>query len=407
MKNKLIFRILGALASALIIVSVFIPFVSVTGYSQSLWQAHSSVGTIYLPIMIIVFGAIGVIFFSINIKTELAYTSSGALLFFLIMQTIPIIDQGTFGTLSVGYYCLVIGTILTGIMAFLCNLKTKQKVVTKQEEEVVKEVSMIDQIDKLYNDQSVNTPNVDNNILDNIIQPLPVQENINTLPVENNIPTINQNEINNQIQPVNINNNNNFETPVSLDNLNNNVQSEPINVINEEVVENNQPIATSVEENPQPIVEQQSMEPVAINSNPVIQEFNQPVVEQAPQQNPVIAEFETPNVEAPVISEVNPVTQQVNPAIADFGTPSVDVPATAEENPVIQQVNPVIAEFEQPTQNQSMFQISQQNIEPPKDEEPNKEIPVVQPLQPLDGSSNVNIMSAQTNNNDSNLDIFG
>lgn len=407
MKNKLIFRILGALASALIIVSVFIPFVSVTGYSQSLWQAHSSVGTIYLPIMIIVFGAIGVIFFSINIKTELAYTSSGALLFFLIMQTIPIIDQGTFGTLSVGYYCLVIGTVLTGIMAFLCNLKTKQKVVTKQEEEVVKEVSMIDQIDKLYNDQSVNTPNVDNNILDNIIQPLPVQENINTLPIENNIPTINQNEINNQIQPVNINNNNNFETPVSLDNLNNNVQSEPINVINEEVVENNQPIATSVEENPQPIVEQQSMEPVAINSNPVIQEFNQPVVEQAPQQNPVIAEFETPNVEAPVISEVNPVTQQVNPAIADFGTPSVDVPATAEENPVIQQVNPVIAEFEQSTQNQSMFQISQQNIEPPKSEEPNQEIPVVQPLQPLDGSSNVNIMSAQTNNNDSNLDIFG
>jgi len=380
MKNKLIFRILGALASALIIVSVFIPFVSVTGYSQSLWQAHSSVGTIYLPIMIIVFGAIGVIFFSINIKTELAYTSSGALLFFLIMQTIPIVDQGTFGTLSVGYYCLVIGTILTGIMAFLCNLKTKQKVVTKQEEEVVKEVSMIDQIDKLYNDQNVNTPNVDNNILDNIIQPLPVQENINTLPVENNIPTINTTEINDQIQPVTINNNNNFETPVSLENLNNNVQSEPTNVVDEEVVENNQPIAASVEENIQPVVEQQSMEPVAINSNPVIQEFNQPVVEQVPQQNPVIAEFETHNVETPVISEENPVTQQVNP---------------------------VIAEFEQSTQSHSMFQISQQDVESPKVEETNQEIPVVQPLQPLDGSSNVNIISAQTNNNDSNLDIFG
>ena len=85
MKSKLIFRILGALASALIIASVFIPFVSVTGYSQSLWQANELVGTLYLPIMIIVFGAIGVIVFSINIKTELAYTSSGALLFFLII----------------------------------------------------------------------------------------------------------------------------------------------------------------------------------------------------------------------------------------------------------------------------------------------------------------------------------
>ena len=63
MKNKLVFRILGALASALIIASVFIPFVSVTGYSQSLWETHSAVGTIYLPIMLIVFGVVGVFVF--------------------------------------------------------------------------------------------------------------------------------------------------------------------------------------------------------------------------------------------------------------------------------------------------------------------------------------------------------
>ena len=106
MKNKLIFRILGALSSALIIVSVFVPFVSVTGYSQSLWQTHSAVGTIYLPIMIIVFGAIGVILFAINKKTELVYASCGALIFFLIMQTIPVIDQGVFKTLGIGYYFL-------------------------------------------------------------------------------------------------------------------------------------------------------------------------------------------------------------------------------------------------------------------------------------------------------------
>ena len=96
MKNKLVFRILGALSSALIIASVFIPFVSVTGYSQSLWQTHSAVGTIYLPIMIIVFGVIGVLVFSTGFKTELAYASAGGLLFFLIMQTIPVIDQNLF-----------------------------------------------------------------------------------------------------------------------------------------------------------------------------------------------------------------------------------------------------------------------------------------------------------------------
>ena len=102
MNKKLIFRIIGALSSALIIASVFIPFVNVTGYSQSLWGTHQAVGTLYLPIMIIVFGLIGVIFFSLNIKTEFAYSTAGALLFFLIMQTVQIIDQGTFNTLSVG-----------------------------------------------------------------------------------------------------------------------------------------------------------------------------------------------------------------------------------------------------------------------------------------------------------------
>ena len=151
MKNKLIFRILGALASALIIVSVFVPFVSVTGYSPSLWETYELTNSLYLPIMIIVFGAIGVIFFALNIKTEFAYMSVGAIFFFAIMQTIDILDQGVFNTLSVGYYFLVIGALLTGIMAFLTNLKSKKKVEVVEEVKKEEEASMIDQIDKLYN----------------------------------------------------------------------------------------------------------------------------------------------------------------------------------------------------------------------------------------------------------------
>ena len=125
MNKKLILRILGAIFSALIIVGVFVPFVSVTGYTQSLWGVYSSVNTLYLPIMLIVFGAIGVIFFSLNFKTEFAYMSTGAVLFFVVMQTIDVLDQGTFSTLSVGYYFLAIGAIATGVIAFLSNLKIK------------------------------------------------------------------------------------------------------------------------------------------------------------------------------------------------------------------------------------------------------------------------------------------
>ena len=117
MKNKLIFRILGALASALIIVSVFIPFVSVSGYTQSLWDAYKVSEALYLPIMIIVFGGVGVLFFSINIKTEFAYSTSGALLFYTITETVSFVNQDMLDSLGIGYDCFVIGTILTPTIA--------------------------------------------------------------------------------------------------------------------------------------------------------------------------------------------------------------------------------------------------------------------------------------------------
>jgi len=155
MNKKLVFRMLGAVSSSLIIVSLFIPFISVSGYSQSLWQDYSKINAIYLPIMIIVFGVIGILCFSLNIKTELAYSTTGALLFYLITQTSSYINQGKFNTLTVGYYCLIIGTLLTGIMAFLSNLKTKQKVenITKPQENLG---FTLNQIDALYNNQNEN-----------------------------------------------------------------------------------------------------------------------------------------------------------------------------------------------------------------------------------------------------------
>jgi len=256
MKNKLVFRIFGALASALIIVSVFIPFIKVTGYSPSLWQSHSLAGTLYLPIMIIVFGAIGVLFFSINIKTELAYATSGALTFFLVMQTIPVIDQGTFKALGVGYYCLAIGTILTGIMAFICNFRTKQKEI-KNVTDVPNTISMIDQIDKLYNDQ-----NNSNNNIENVIQPIPLDANIinNSIPVENNFSNeVEMNSDNQVINPIQ-----NLEQPVV------NIQSQATTEI---------------------VSEQQISEPVQVN--PVVTEFNVPV-QQPVQVNPVVTEFNVP-----------------------------------------------------------------------------------------------------------------
>lgn len=178
--KKIIFRIFGALASAMIIVSVFVPFVSVNGNSASLWESFSITNSLYLPIMIIIFGVIGVIFFSLNVKTEFAYMSTGAISFFVVMRTIDIINQGAFNKLSYGYYFLAIGAILTGIMAFLTNLKTKvreEKTISVQQNG---EPSMLDQIDKLYNNQEINQNQLSSiQVVNNNIDPLPIQ------PVEN------------------------------------------------------------------------------------------------------------------------------------------------------------------------------------------------------------------------------
>ena len=249
MNKKLIFRILGALASALIIISVFVPYINVTGYVSSLWKIYSLSKALYLPIMIIVFGAIGVIFFSLNVKTEFAYMSTGAITFFVVMQTIDIVDQGTFSALSIGYYLLVIGAVLTGVMAFLINLKSKSDDVVSETNQN-NQASVFEQINNLYNDQ-------------------PSQEISPVQPVDIAVQPIQPN-MDNSIQPV-----------------------QP--AINPTVQEFGVP-APVVSEQPAPVQEPQPVQPAL---NPTVQEFGVPAPVQEPQPvqpaaNPTVQEFGVP-----------------------------------------------------------------------------------------------------------------
>ena len=296
MNNKLIFRILGALASALMIIAVFVPFVKVTGYSTSLWESYESINSLYLPIMIIVFGAIGVIFFSLNIKTEFAYMSVGAILFFIVIQTIDIINQNTFNTLSVGYYFLVIGTILAGVMAFLTNLRYKEK-NTKVEEAVVQpEVSVLNQIDRLYDNQSNTMQNDMATIqaVNNVIEPIPVQPiqpTVQVQPIQEVQPIVQEQNIPNVVpveptqQQVNLN-----VAPAEPQQLNlqpvNPVVQEFTNVLSQEPMQT--PTVQSVQ--PAPVVEQPVAQPLQevaepTTPNPVVQEFTNPGSTVMPQPN--------------------------------------------------------------------------------------------------------------------------
>ena len=397
MKSKLVFRILGALASALIIASVFIPFISVTGYSQSLWETHNAVGTIYLPIMIIVFGVVGVFVFSTGFKTELAYASAGGLLFFLIMQTVPVIDQNLFNTLGVGYYCLAIGTLLIVIMAFICGLRVKQKEVKENVVEDAKEVSMIDQIDKLYNDQTENQNQNETNSLDNIIQPLPISE-VSQIPVQNSIQmgdNVQESTINQSIEPVSLQNLNSVTNETTSDSQ---IVIPELNSIDSNINEGN----NVVEEQPSnttPTIQEEL-------TNPVVSEFSTPVMENLEANNPinpVIAEFDIPaqNVAPEVVMPTAPTIPEevANQVVSEFSEP---VMQNLENTSVI---NPVIAEFNNSMPAQSSFMPNNSFTEPQVNESIN-EVNIAEEIKPLNSDKKFDVMGEPTNKS-SNLDIFG
>ena len=259
MNNKMMFRILGALASALIIVSVFVPFVSVVGYSTSLWNSYEN--ALYLPIIIIVFGLLGVILFALNKKTEFAYMTTGATLFFIAITAIDAINNNTFSTYSIGFYFLAIGSVMTGLMAFLNNLKSKDETYSNYNSGV-SEQPMVNQMNNLYRNEQV--------IPVEPIQPIP------------------------EVQPVQ--------------------EVQPIPDIQLNTVEPAQPIP---DVQPQPIPEINNSIPV----NPVIQDFNEPQVNN--NINPVVNDFMEPqvsNVQNPVVQDFNNVqsVNTVNPVVNDF-----------------------------------------------------------------------------------------
>ena len=322
MNNKLIFRILGALACALIIASVFVPYVNISGYTQNLWNSYETVNSLYLPIMIIVFGVIGVMFFALNIKTEFAYMTTGAILFFLVMQTIVYLDS--FSALSLGYYFQVVGAILTGVMAFLCNLKPKIKEQTEQPVEQNTQGSMLDQIDKLYSEQQTQEQEQIIQTVNPVIQPIqPIQ---NVEPIQ---PIVQE-----SVQQV-------IEQPVQ--------EIQPIPQVIEQPVQEVQPIS-QINQVQQSVQEVQPVVESVNQTNPVLQEFAQPTnvaVEQIPVQpvnnisvqaqqpvNPVLQEFSFGNVNSqPLMEPQQPVQEvqpqpvvesvnQTNPVLQDFMNPS-------------------------------------------------------------------------------------
>lgn len=282
MIDKLFMRVLGAISSALIIVSVFVPFSTIV--DTGLFELYDNLDMIYVPITIIVFGAIGVLAFSINIKTEFAYTTVGAISFFLIMQTMEVLNNGVgLSKFSLGYYFLLIGDLLTLIFAFLSNLKRKKS------------------ISPVIIEDNSSIPVSNQNIYSNL-------QGVNQVPQTPNINNMQQPQglnmaVNNQMQvPINQNIN-----PINLDQtsvLNSNLISPNGNIkqINETQPQVSQEPINNLNPNPiglEPIPEL-NVNLTSLNSNippiaPVIQPQNETV--DMPKMNPVLAEFTNNNIQ--------------------------------------------------------------------------------------------------------------
>lgn len=307
MIDKLFMRVLGAISSALIIVSVFVPFSTIV--DTGLFGLYDNLDMIYVPITIIVFGAIGVLAFSINIKTEFAYTTVGAISFFLIMQTMEVLNNGIgLSKFSLGYYFLLIGDLLTLIFTFLSNLKRKKSVSPV----IIEDNSSIPVSNQnIYSNQGVNqvpqTPNINN-----------MQQTQGLNMAINNQMQVPNLGINAQIQPQQpINQNIN---PINLDQtsvLNSNLISPNGNI--KQINETQPQVSTEPINNANPI----SLEPIpelnvnltSLNSNippiaPVIKPQNETV--DMPKMNPVLAEFTNNNIQQESQSTNTFLNNQVN-----------------------------------------------------------------------------------------------
>ena len=111
----------------LLIVGVFLPYANQFSVTSSLWNILSSSRLIYIFLGIFV-----IVLYLFNKKTELAYLAAGYGFFNSISI---IIEKGGFSGLSVGFYLILISSIVIGILTLMYNEKKADALIGSLEEE--------------------------------------------------------------------------------------------------------------------------------------------------------------------------------------------------------------------------------------------------------------------------------
>lgn len=302
MKKNFLQRILGVIFSLVLLAGVFMPYTAIS--NLSLINAVSFNEKV-LAVVLVAFGIITALLYVLNKYIEFALSTSGAVLFFTIIEAVYAINNNALNQFGLGYYMLLASSLLLIILTIFAVLSKKKNV---KEEKVEAPVSVSQEIDNLYNEQNIQ---------------------MDTAPVVEEIKPLEPISVTNDVAPLDAQHQMTMETlkPIEEPSYNSvptqaapEIQFEPI----EEKVE---PIKPLYEEPKNDMV------------NPVVSEFMEPTVNQ---------QVVTP--QEPVIINQGVVTQEptLNPI-----NQGVVVPTDSSTNPVLDEFkpasNPVLEQFDTPT----------------------------------------------------------
>ena len=343
MTKRNLLRITGVIFSLLIIASVFLPYNSVN--NNPLFSPKNS-GELILSIVIILFGVVSIILYALNFYIEFPISTSGAVLFFVIIEAVYAIGNKTFSEFSTGYYLLALGAILLFINTIIMILSSKS---SKKEEITVTqpEVNTVtESINNIYEGGTINEEPIKTLNNQAVVEPVqPIVEPVQSVqpivePVQSVQPIV---EPVQPVQPI-------VEPVQSVQPI-----VEPVQPV-QPIVEPVQPVQPVVEpvQPVQPVVEPvQSVQPVVepVQQLQPIQEL-QPIVET---QNTAVAQGQMPEIQfeqmpeykepiKPIYDEPKEIKPEDNPALKSLLEP--EQPQVAP----VQPVNPVLQQFDQPQQ---------------------------------------------------------
>ena len=306
MKKNNLYRVLGILFSALIVVGMFLPYIKEP--SSSLFELYKNNNQLVLPIVLLLFGVASILLYVLNKYIEFALSTAGAVLFYMITETISLVKEDAINQVGIGFILIGAGGILLIVNTFLAIVASKRAAREESYDEPSNQYQQPqDMIQALENTSNAYEP----------VQPQSM------------------------VQPV-------MEQPIV----------EPVQpVIPQPIVEPVQPVVEQTV--PQPVVEPVQPEIVQPVVEPVQpQPMVQPIVEPV-QPQPMVQPIVEPVQPVQQISELKPIEEQAMPTTNQFNPlPDIQFEPINEPvqeikpinpEPVEAPLNPVLQQFEIPT----------------------------------------------------------